>query len=33
MRTFYHLYKFYRRGGSPVIPAIKRASRVWHSGF
>lgn len=28
MRTFYYLYRFYRRGGMGIVPAIRRAART-----
>ncbi|AIY39684.1 hypothetical protein LT85_0524 [Collimonas arenae] len=33
MRTFVHLYRYYRRGGYRIFPAVKRASRAWNHGF
>lgn len=33
MRAFLYLYRYYRKGGYRVIPAVKKASRVWNQGF
>jgi hypothetical protein len=33
MKTFVHLYRYYRRGGYHIVPAMKRASRAWSHGF
>lgn len=33
MRTFFYLFRFYRKSGHRIIPAAKRAARVFKEGF
>lgn len=33
MRTFLNLYRYYRRGGMRVVPAVKRAARALSSKY
>lgn len=33
MRTFFYLFRFYRKSGHRFVPAVKRAARVFKTGF